>query len=104
MVGRMRRRRVGRRRRRGIGRRRSRRRRTGTVTSFVVCPFGVAIKGESLFDSFMLSFAEFRRGWYQLGTTCKRVYCGKFVGFGCIAVEWDILVSVGGLAVDVKVK
>ena len=97
MVGRMRRRRVG-------WRRSRRRRRTGTVACFVVCPFRVAIKGESLFDSFMLSFAEFRRGWNQLGTTCERVYCGVFVGFGCIAVKWDILVSVGGLAVDVKVK
>ena len=47
------------------------RRRRRTVPVFVVSPFRVPIEGKGLLDSVVFGFAKFRRGWNELGTTCK---------------------------------
>ena len=68
----------------------------------VVSPPGVAIDGRSFFDSVAFFPLLFLSGRNEAGPACERADGGEFVAEGCVGVEWDVLVCVGGLSVDIK--
>ena len=69
----------------------------------VVGPFGVAVEGECLFNSFVFEFLVLSGRWNQFSAACERMDSGKLVGKWLMAVKCNILVCVCGLAVYVKV-
>ena len=60
-------------------RRRRRRRKRRAISSFVKCPFGVAINGKSFFDSLKFSLSELFCRWDKGSTTSEGMDGGVFV-------------------------
>ena len=68
----------------------------------VVSPPGVAIDGQSFFDSVAFFPFLFLSGWNEAGPARERADGGEFVAEGCVGVEWDVLICVCGLPVNIK--
>ena len=67
-------------------------------------PFGIAVKCKSFFDAVHFGLFKGFCGWYESSATCEGMDGGEFVGKWLVAVEWNILVCVGGFAIDIKAK
>ena len=68
----------------------------------IVGPFGITVDGEGLHDAFFFCSFVLIGGRDERCSARKGADGGEFVTEGCVGVEWDVLVCVGGLSVDIK--
>ena len=73
-----------------------------TIAGLVVGPFGVTVDGEGFHDTFVFGSFVFIGGRDECCSARKGADGGKFVTEGCVGIEWDVLVCVGGFSVDIK--
>ena len=65
-------------------------------------PFRVAVEGESIAYALFFPFLGSSRGWDDGCSACECAYSGKFVFEWGVRFEVDVLVGVGGFAIDVS--